>query len=402
MSQPRFAEFVSLAAMLISLVALSIDSMLPALPAIAAEFSLPDINDQQYVITSLFLGLGIGQLIYGPLSDSIGRKRPIYAGISLFILGSALCINADNFNIMLLGRFLQGLGASSARIVTLAIIRDRFEGAAMARVMSFVMAVFILIPALAPLLGQSILLFADWHMIFVAILLYSLITLAWFGIRLDETLLPEKRQPLNVHNLLEGLKFVFRQPLSMGAIAVTGLMFGGFVAYLSNAQQIFVDVYDTGAAFPFYFALLALAIGVAALVNARIVTRLGIAKVCLLGLICQSVLSLVMLALFILVFDNHPPLWLFMLYCFPLFFFLGLQFGNLNALAMQPLGHIAGLGASVGGALSTTLAVPMGAVVGQLYDGTPIPLTLGFLTFGVLGLMIFKRFCMQPRINCDA
>lgn len=392
----RFAEFIALSAMLMSLVALSIDSMLPALPAIAAEFSLADPNDQQYVITFLFLGLGIGQLIYGPLSDTFGRKRPIYVGIALFAVGSLLCLLAQDFNMMLLGRFLQGLGASSARIITMAIIRDRFEGAAMAQAMSFVMAVFILVPALAPLLGQSILFFADWHMIFVVILVYGLISVAWMGIRLEETLEPARRHQLNISTLWQSLSFVLRQPLSMGAIAVTGLMFGGFVAYLSNAQQIYVDVFHTGAAFPFYFALSALAIGSASLLNTRIVSRFGLVKVCFYALIGQCVLSLLMLVVFIFGFDHHPPLWLFVLYCTPLFFFLGMQFGNLNALTMQPLGHIAGMGASVAGALSTTLAVPVGAVVGQQFNGTPIPLTASFLVFGVLALMIFMRFCMKP------
>lgn len=399
MNTPRFAEFVTLAAMLMSLVALSIDSMLPALPAIAEEFSLADRNDQQYVITFLFLGLGFGQLIYGPLSDAIGRRRPIFAGISLFAVGSILCLKAPDFNVMLLGRFLQGLGASSARIITMAIIRDRFEGTAMAQAMSVIMAVFILVPALAPLMGQGILLFANWHMIFVAILLYALIALSWYAIRLPETLVPAQRTRLSLGNLWQGLTFVLRQPLSMGAIAVTGLMYGGFVAYLSNAQQIFVDLYGTGKAFPFYFALLALAIGAASLMNTRLVLRFGIARVCLFALIGQCVLSLLMLILFVFVFAHQPPLWLFMLYCIPLFFFLGMQFGNLSALTMQPLGHIAGMGASVAGALSTTLAVPVGAAVGQQYNDTPIPLTLGFLLFGVAALLIFLRFCMKPVVS---
>ena len=395
MNQIRVGEFVALAAMLISLVALSIDAMLPALPAIAADLAVADQNDQQYIITSLFLGLGIGQLIYGPLSDSIGRKRPIYAGITLFVAGSARCLFAPSFQLLLLGRFLQGLGGSSSRIVTIAIVRDRFEGNAMAKVMSFIMAVFILVPALAPLLGQSILLLGDWHLIFVAILVFALVAVIWFAVRLDESLPPEKRHALQLKTVLTGIRFILRQPVSIGAILVMGLMFGGFVAYLSNAQQIFVDIYGTGTAFPVYFALLALSIGAASILNARIVMRLGIVQVCLLALIGQCVLTAVMLMPSILIYDHQPPLWLFMLYCVPLFFCLGLQFGNLNALAMQPLGAIAGLGASFAGAVSTTLAVPLGALVAHQYNGTPTPLIMGFLAFGVGGLLLFRPLCLQ-------
>ncbi|MDY6920261.1 MAG: multidrug effflux MFS transporter [Pseudomonadota bacterium] len=393
MNQPSRAEFVALAAMLMSLVALSIDTMLPALPDIAGEFQLDDPNDQQYVITVLFLGLGVGQLVYGPLSDAIGRKWPIYIGLGLFSVGGLLCLFTKQFHWLLVGRLLQGLGASSARIVTLAVVRDRFEGAAMAQIMSFIMAIFILVPAMAPLLGQSLLLLGDWHLIFIAILVYGWVAVIWFGVRLPETHPPAKRHPLRINILLRNIGFILRQPVSVGAILVMGMVFGGFVGYLSTAQPIFVEVYHTGTRFPLYFALLAMAIGLASVVNARVVPRLGAVKVCLAALTGQCLWSALMLLLFVLVYQHQPPLWLFMLYCFPLFFFVGLQFGNLNALALQPLGGIAGLGASVAGALSTTLAVPTGSLVGEAYNGTPVPLTLGFLIFGVLGLVIFFTLC---------
>ncbi|WP_290577201.1 multidrug effflux MFS transporter [Ketobacter sp.] len=387
MKNTAAAEFIALAAMLISLVALSIDSMLPALPAIAAEFNLVDPNDQQYIITGLFLGLGVGQLIYGPLSDAYGRKGPIYVGIGIFVLGSVLCLLTPTYELLLVGRFLQGLGASSARIVTLAIVRDRFEGAAMARVMSFVMAVFIFIPALAPLLGQSILFFGDWHLIFAFILLYGLVAVLWLGLRLEESLPVARRHRLSLKSLWQGTRFIFQQPVSVIAILISGLLFGGFVAYLSNAQQILGELYQTGDAFALYFALLALGIGAASIANARILSRLGILQVCVLALSLQCGMSLVMLVVSVWLYDQVPPLWLFMLYCFPLFFCLGLQFGNINALAMQPLGNIAGLGASVSGAVSTMIAVPLGALVGQHYNGTPVPLIASFLVFGGVGLM---------------
>lgn len=395
MKTASFAEFIGLAAMMISIVALSIDAMLPALPAIALDFSLTDQNDQQLVISMLFLGLGIGQLLYGPLSDSSGRKPAIYAGFTTFIVGSLFCLFAPTFEYMLIGRFLQGLGAASPRIVTMAIIRDRFEGARMAQVMSFIMAVFILVPALAPLLGQAILLLGSWHMIFIAILIFGISALMWFALRQPETLAPENRNPLNLVELGRGLRFIAQQKTTVGATLTMGLMFGGFVGYLSSAQQIFVDHYQTGAAFPFYFALLALAIGIASIANTRLVLRFGIIRVCLVALTLQTLLSAGMLTLFITQYQHQPPLWLFLLYCFPLFFCLGLQFGNLNALAMKPLGKVAGLGASVAGAASTTLAVPVGTVVGHAYDGTPTPLTIGFLCFGLAGGLLFKWLCID-------
>lgn len=176
-------------------------------------------------------------------------------------------------------------------------------------------------------------------------------------------------------------------------------MFGGFVAYLSSAQQILGELYQTGDAFALYFALLALGIGVASIVNARIVSRLGVLKVCLLGSVLQCGLSLIMVFTSVLLFDRLPPLWLFMAYCFPLFFCLGLQFGNLNALAMQPLGNIAGLGASISGAVSTMIAVPLGAFVGQHYDGTPTPLIIGFLVFGIMGLLALSALKNREEIS---
>ncbi|MVF13240.1 multidrug effflux MFS transporter [Ketobacter sp. MCCC 1A13808] len=395
MKAAPLAEFVAIAAAMISLVALSIDAMLPALPDIGQEFALSDNNDQQLVITLLFLGLGIGQLVYGPMSDATGRKPAIYTGFFIFFIGTVICLFAPTFYLMLVGRFLQGLGAASPRIVMMAVIRDRFQGTTMAQVMSFIMAVFILIPALAPLMGQGILLLGSWHMIFLVILIYGFVTLTWFALRQPETLAPENRNGLTPRDFLTGIKFIAGEKLTVGAILVMGMVFGGFVGYLGSAQQIFVDHYQTGKAFPFYFAMIALAIGFASIVNSKLVVRYGVNSVSMSALIIQTILSAIMLPIFILVFQNHPPLWLFLTYCLPLFFSLGLQFGNLNALAMKPLGHIAGLGASVCGAVSTTLAVPVGTLVGQAYDGTPVPLTAAFLVFGIVGSLIFYRLCRE-------
>ncbi len=386
-------EFISLAAMLISLVALSIDSMLPALPNIANSFSMTSDNSQQLIITSVFLGLGIGQFFYGPLSDAIGRRPAISLGMLIFFLGCILCIFSTNFTQLLCGRFLQGLGAASPRIVTMAMVRDCFEGVTMARILSFIMAIFILVPALAPLAGQVLLLMGDWPFIFVAIFLFGLVSFIWFWLRQPETLEVENRTPFRPFQLWQSLIFISKQKTSLGATLVLGFLFGGFVAYLSSAQQIFVGHYQTGHLFPMYFAGLALSIGMASVINTRLVVRFGIKTVCLGALITQTILAWFLVLLFHLGYHDEPPMWLFLLGAMPIFLCFGLQFGNLNSVALQPLGKIAGLGASLISSGSTLLAVPLGAIVGHAYNGTPFPLMFGFAVFGLMGSIIFYFLC---------
>ena len=262
-------------ALMISLVALSIDAMLPALPDIGRDLGVEKENDTQLVITALFLGLAAGQMLYGPLSDSTGRKPAIFAGVVLFIAGCLLSVFATSFTVMLLGRVLQGFGAAAPRIVTIALVRDQYEGRTMARIMSLVMAAFILVPALAPGVGQVILMVANWRAIFGVLLALAVIALVWFGIRQPETLAHDRRMPFSPGRIALAVRETCVSRVAFGYTIASGLIFGAFVGYLNSAQQIFQKQYALGAQFPLYFAVLALSIGGASYVNARLVMRLG-------------------------------------------------------------------------------------------------------------------------------
>lgn len=295
--QLRFGEFVTLTALIISLVALSIDVMLPALQQIGGELGAPRANDAQLVITALFVGLALGQVFFGPLSDSVGRKPAIYAGLLLFIIGCLMSILATDFTVMLAGRVLQGLGAAGPRSVTVALVRDQYEGRAMARVMSLVMAVFIMVPALAPGIGQIILAIAHWRAIFGFMLVVAVVSLVWFALRQPETLAPERRARFSPGRILLAVRETCTSRVAFGYTLASGLIFGAFVGYLNSAQQIFQIQYGLGALFPLYFGALALAIGGASLVNARLVLRHGMRRISAWALGLLTGLSLVFLVL---------------------------------------------------------------------------------------------------------
>lgn len=379
---PRFGEFVALIAMLTSLTALAIDAMLPALVTIGRELGVQHDNDAQLILTTLFLGLALGQVFFGPLSDATGRKPLMYVGLGIFMLGSLLSMVAQDFSHMLIGRFLQGVGASAPRVLTMALVRDCYSGRAMARVMSFTMSIFILVPMIAPSLGQGILLVAGWRSIFTLFFVLALSVTVWFWWRMPETLATDKRSAFRFGEFWRGLKEVVSNRTSMTYTLTTGIVFGAFLGYLSSAQQILQIQYGLGERFPLYFALLALAIGGASLLNAKLVMRYGMHWISKRALLLFTLLSG---AFWFVTYSSagHPALPLLMAYFMLAFLALGMLFGNLNALAMEPLGHIAGIGASVIGSLSTLIAIPLGTFVGQAYDGTVLPLISGFLIFGL-------------------
>lgn len=382
-----FAEFVALMAFMTAMVALSIDAMLPALADIARDLGAQRVNDSQLVISLIFLGLSIGQIFYGPLSDSTGRKPAIYAGIGLYLLGCLLALFATNFQMMLIGRFLQGVGVAGPRSVAVALVRDQYAGRAMARVMSFVMTVFILVPIVAPMLGQGILLVAHWRAIFGLYLLLGLLIGGWFALRQPETLTAERRIRFQVGRILGAFREVFVNRIALGYTVMAGLVSGGFVGYLNSAPQIFQQQYGLGAQFPFYFATLALALGSASFVNAQLVMRFGMRTLSRWALLMLGGFSL----LFLLPawgYAGQPPLWSLMAYLLLGFFAVGILFGNLNARAMEPLGHIAGVGAAVVGSLSTFLSAILGGLIGQSYNGTVLPLVGGFALLSLLALVI--------------
>lgn len=363
--------------------------MLPALPEIAADLGVEQINDSQYVISIFFAGMAFGQIFFGPLSDSIGRRPSIIAGFAVFALGCLLSIFATSFEQMLLGRFLQGLGASGPRIVSIALVRDQFKGREMARVMSFVMTVFILVPVFAPAVGQVILKLTSWHWIFALFLVLVLVVVVWFWRRQPETLAVEDRIVFSLARLLLGIQAILRIRAALGYTLTMGFIFGAFLGYLSSSQQIFQVQYGLSDLFPLYFGILACAIGCASLLNARLVMRFGMRRLSRIALLAICALSFPFL-LCAWIYDGHPDLYLLMLYLLTVFFFFGILFGNLNAMAMEPLGHIAGLGSAVIGSVSTLISVFFGVVIANAYDGTVFPLIAGFAMLGLGGLMILR------------
>ena len=377
----RTAEFIPLIALLMSLDALSTDAMLPALSAIAHELGAARANDAQFVITSLFLGLGLGQMLFGPLSDRIGRKPAIHTGLALFMAGCLVSHFASTFETMIAGRVLQGIGVAAPHVVTMALVRDQYEGRRMARLMSLALAVFILVPTIAPALGQLIMWFAGWRAIFATFLAIAVVALAWLALRQPETLPAEHRRPFSPRAIARAVAEIVRIRAALCYTLASGFVFAPFIAYLSSAQQIFQQAYDTGALFPAYFASLALAIGAALLLNGRLVMRHGMRVLCK---VASTLVAAVSLATWVgaIAFDGLPPLWLFMVYLASVFVCVGVLFGNLTALAMEPLGHIAGVGAAVVASLATLVSVPLGMLIGQRFDGTMYTLIGAFALFG--------------------
>lgn len=383
----RLPEFVALFSLTTSLIALSIDAILPALGAMGRSLAVGDPKDTQLIVTLFIFGMVFGELFFGPLSDSIGRKKAILLGLAIYGAGTVVAMTATSLEQVLLGRIIQGIGVSGPKIASRALIRDQFEGAAMARIMSFIMMVFILVPMLAPALGQAVLLVADWRAIFNVFLAIAAIVALWMQVRQPETLTRERRIRFSPTTILANGLLIVRHGPVMAYTFSAGFVFGALLLYLSTVQAIFVDLYGVGDRFALYFALLALGIGLASFSNSQLVMRYGmqrLAVTALLGLIgFAGVLLFVALS-----HGGVPPFPVFMALCFAVFFCNGLLFGNLNAMAMQSLGRVAGLGASMIASISSLVAVVLSVVIGRFYDETVVPLTVGFLIAGSCSLIL--------------
>ena len=386
MTSSRSVEFIILVALLNAITAMSIDTMLPAIGVIANDLGAPDPNQRQFIITAFFAGMTFGTLIFGPLSDSIGRKPAIFAGIVIYIAGSVLCFGATGFPAMLIGRFVAGFGAASPRIVSMALVRDGLAGSSMARVMSFVMTVFMIVPIIAPSIGQAVLLFFSWRVIFAGLLAMSVIAGIWFAIRQDETLPREKRRPFSVKALYDAGVESCRHPVTMGYTLASGFIFAALIGYLGTSQQIFAELYEQGPLFALWFAFFASAIAIAMILNGRFVMKIGMRRITALAIRFSVATSLLMLVVVYLT-QGHPPLAVLGLYCFVIFFCNGLMFGNYNALALEPMGHIAGMASSVSGFLYSLMSFAGGSLIGLAYQGTVTPLVIGFGGFGFLALL---------------
>ena len=381
-------DYIILIAFTISTVALATDVMLPALGMMGQAFDLSNMNDTQYVVSVFFLGFALGQLVVGPLSDSTGRRPVVLWGYGVFLVGCGLSIFASSWTVMLIGRFLQGLGAAAPRIVTTAMVRDDYKGRMMAKIMSVVMAVFIIVPALAPSLGQVLIYLGGWRMAFWGLVMVALPTAIWFMVRMPETLPVHRRLPFSVGTIVNGLSVIVKTKVTMGYTIASGLVFGFFIGYLSTAQQIFQTSFNQGDWFALYFGMAALSIGSASFLNARLVMMMGMRRLSHLAAGAFTLWSGLFLGLMALWLGGVPLFWVFMVWLLVAFFFIGIMFGNLMALAMEPLGDFAGLGSAFVGALSTVISLPLGWVISAGYNGTIYPLVIGFASLGLLAWLV--------------
>jgi MFS transporter, DHA1 family, multidrug resistance protein len=386
----RFFEFVALLGLLFSTVAYSIDAMLPMLGTMARELSPEAPAEIQLVIAIFVAGLGLGTLLAGPVSDALGRKPVILGGIALYILASIAAAQAESLSALLLARFAQGLGAAGPRVVAQALVRDLFAGRVMARVMSFAMTLFVLVPAVAPLIGAGIGGAFGWRAIFWSCLVFGLVSGGWLMLRQPETLPPARRRALRLRALWGALAEVLGHGRVRLYLAALTCAFGGMFVWLSSVALIFDLSFDRGAEFPLWFALVALLSAPGALLNARLVVRLGMRRLVVAGLVAQVAAAGAMVAALV---TGVAGFWAFLAFMVVQFFTVASIFGNLNALALEPMGHVAGMAASVMGGVSTMGAALIATQMTRALDGTPLPLAVaaGLCSAAALGFLLVAR-----------
>jgi DHA1 family bicyclomycin/chloramphenicol resistance-like MFS transporter len=391
-------EFVALMALLMALTALTVDVMLPALPQIGRSLGVANGNDRQLVVSIYLGGFALGQLIFGPASDRFGRKPPLLVGLALYTCGTLLAVASSSFPGLLAARVLQGMGAASPRVIALAIVRDRFEGREMSRVMSFITMVFIVVPMLAPGVGEGILLFSGWRSIFALLLMVALGSAVWVTLRLPETRHAEDRLPLSASALWRAIKLVTVTRQTIGYVIAMGFIFGLLISYVMSSEQIFVEVYGLGARFPIAFGSISAFMIAASVLNASAVRKLGMRG------ISHRALFLALAACAIMAlagFPEKPPLLLFGAFMAVVFFSFGVMMPNFNALAMEPMAHIAGTASSVAGFYSTAAGAILGTLIGRSFEGGVRPLCVGItLLFlaTLLVVLVTERFkLMQHR-----
>ncbi|MDC7998319.1 multidrug effflux MFS transporter [Gilvibacter sediminis] len=379
-------EFVAMMAALMSIVALAIDALLPALDIIGFHVGTTNPSDNQLFIIMIFLGLGLGPLLFGPLSDSLGRKPVVYMGFALFVVASFICVSTDTLWVMILGRIIQGIGLSAPRTIAIAIIRDLYSGDYMARIMSFVTVVFLLVPIVAPAFGKLVLDAYNWQAIFYFQLGIGAVVCLWFYLRQPETLKAENKIPMSKNLFKDGFKEVIQYPVTIGCTVISGLIAGSFFVYLSGSQQIFQEQYGLKEAFPYIFAGLSIAIGLAVFSNANMVLRFGMEKLVTVALSGFFVVSFI----YVLIFmgSDNPSIEILLAFMALQFLCIGFLFGNLRALAMEPVGHIAGIAAAITGFISTIMAVPISTFIGRYLKDTALPVFIGFSICSLVALLI--------------
>jgi len=383
---PSTPELVAMVACFMALNALGIDIMLPALPDIAASFGVTKKTDEQLVIVVYVAAFGVAQLAYGPLSDSYGRRPVLLAALVANLVATALCLVAPSYGAFLAARAVQGASAAAARVIAVAVVRDLLAGRDMARVMSLALMVFMIVPILAPAVGQLVLLFGPWRWTFGFLFLWAFVVAAWTWLRLPETRPRDLRTPLSPVSAVRSYADVARNRIALGYTLASGIAFGSLFGFLTTAQAVFVDVYGLGVWFPAAFAAVAGSLSVAAFVNSRLVTQLGMRRIshfCLAGFTAISAVHAVLL-----MWTGPEPLWRYLaLLCAAMLLF-GMIGANFSAIAMEPLGARAGAGAAFNGFVSTTGSAALGALLGRFYDGTPTPLIVGQACLGVAALAV--------------
>jgi DHA1 family bicyclomycin/chloramphenicol resistance-like MFS transporter len=391
-------EFVALIALLFALIALGTDMMLPALGVMAHDLGLADENRAQLIITVFLFGTGLGQLISGPMSDAYGRKLILGVGILLFVFASVWAMMTSSFTMLLIARFVQGLGISAPRAAGNAMVRDLYSGRQMARVISLAMMIFVLAPAVAPLMGQAIMIQYGWRAIFTVCMLSGTIAYLWMLIRQQETLAVENRSPFTVKSLISGYKIVFTNKRVVITTLVQSCVLGGLFSYLSSAHQVYSVWLNSEEMFPIYFCGIALMSSLSNLVTATLVERVGMWVLSAVAIGTNAIISILVLT--VLYFDLVPQsfvLTIFLGWSVVVFFTMAMCIGNLMSLAMEPVGDIAGLASSIIGSTSTMLSIAFAIPIGMMFNGTGIPL-IASITF--LAITAFTLHWYNPR-NVD-
>lgn len=379
-----FYEFVVLIAAIMALNALAVDAMLPALPQMGADLGIHAENDRQWIITAYLLGLGVAQLIYGPLADRYGRKPVLLVSLFFYMAFSIAAAFAGSFALMIAARALQGASAAAGRVIAISIVRDCYAGRQMARVMSLAFIVFMAVPILAPSLGQLILLVAPWPWIFGAFAILAGVVMLWSAIRLPETLHPEYRMAITPMRLVIATGVVLSERMSLGYTIALTFLVGGLFGFINSAQQIFFDVFNMPDRFPLVFAAVAASMAAASFINSRIVERLGTRRVshwALIGFVAVACTHFTVAA------TGHETIWSFLLLQAAMMSCFGLASANFGSMAMERVGEIAGTASSIQGFITTVGGSLLGILIGQQFDGTVVPITMGFSVLGALALL---------------
>lgn len=394
------AEFVALTAMLMALNALAIDIMLPALPAMGDTHHVAQENDRQLIIVAYMMGFGVSQLFYGPLTDAFGRRRVLFLSIACYSVAAMLCVAAPNFTLLIAARVFMGASAGGSRVIAVSAVRDLYVGRQMAKVMSLAMIVFMTAPIVAPSIGQAVLRFVDWRGIFWGLAAYGVIMFVWVLTRLPETLPPERRVPLNLPIMLRNYGRVIRTREALGYTIASGFIFGGLMSFISSSEQLYHEVYHTGDMFPIWFAGAAVAMTMSNLVNSRFVERFGMRRMSHTALFGFIAVSAVHAALALMGPVSFPVFYVLVLISF---FCIGFQGPNYNAIAMEPLGALAGSGAAMLGFASSFVSASIGGFIARMFNGATTPIFVGHFVLGagaLLAIFITERGkLLQPHAH---